>query len=107
MENEPNITCNLRYTKFEGWQEEAKESLLRIRKYLGEKNYSLAIELLSREHIEEFAESLIRKYYDKTYKLHKHPSFRLNCDQIDKCLERLKDIYSCLLEERITSKPCG
>lgn len=94
------------YTKFEGWQEEAKESLLRIRRYLGEKNYSLALELLSKERVEEFAEFLIREYYDKTYKPHKHPSFRLNCDQIDKCLEGLKDVYSCLLEERITSKPC-
>ncbi len=94
------------YTKFEGWQEEAKESLLRIRRYLGEKNYSLALELLSKERVEEFAEFLIREYYDKTYKPHKHPSFKLNCDQIDRCLERLKDIYSCLLKEGVTSELC-
>ncbi|WPM32802.1 tRNA 2-selenouridine(34) synthase MnmH [Hydrogenobacter sp. T-2] len=94
------------YTKFEDWQEEAKESLLRIRRYLGERNYSLALELLSKERVEEFAEFLIREYYDKTYKPHKHPSFRLTCDQIDICLKRLKDIYSCLLKEGITSKPC-
>ncbi len=95
------------YTVFEGWQEEVRVSLARIRKYLGDAKYSTALELLEGGRVEEFAEFLIREYYDKTYKLYKKPSFRLNCDDTEECLQGLRRIYSCLLEERVSSKPCG
>ncbi len=87
------------YTGFEGWQEEAKESLLKIRRYLGEGKYSKALELLSKWRVEELAEFLIREYYDRTYKLQRHPYLRVNCDCMDDCLEKLKGMY-----ERIASE---
>ncbi|MEJ5339140.1 MAG: tRNA 2-selenouridine(34) synthase MnmH [Aquificaceae bacterium] len=94
------------YTGFDGWQEEARRSLLKIRKYLGEGKYSIALEILEKNMAEDLAEFLIREYYDRTYKLHKNTLFRLDCNDLEKCYENLKELYSCLLKEGVAPEPC-
>lgn len=89
------------YTCFEGWQEEAKIALHKIRKYLGEERYKKAINLLEEGKAEELALLLMTDYYDRTYKLQKRASYKLDCSDLEHCLESLKNLYTQLLKERV------
>ncbi|MEN3028797.1 MAG: tRNA 2-selenouridine(34) synthase MnmH [Aquificaceae bacterium] len=94
------------YASFDGWQEEFKKSLLKIRKYLGEERYRKVLHLLEENRVEELALFLMTEYYDKTYRLQKKPLFRLDCSDFETCLEKLKGLYACLLKEREVPELC-
>ncbi|MDW8095726.1 MAG: tRNA 2-selenouridine(34) synthase MnmH [Aquificaceae bacterium] len=95
------------YTSSQGWQEEVRRSLHKIRKYLGEEKYLLALEMLKENKVEELALFLMENYYDKNYRYHKPAIYKVDCSDFETCLQNLKELYSCLLEKRKASEPCG
>ena len=95
------------YTAFEGWQEEVKSSIGKIRKYLGEEKYKNAISMLEEGRIEDLALFLMTEYYDKAYKLNKSAFLKLYCSNEEECLSKIKEVYSSLLKEGVISKLGG
>ncbi|MCS7307814.1 MAG: tRNA 2-selenouridine(34) synthase MnmH [Aquificaceae bacterium] len=95
------------YTSSQGWQEEVRRSLHKIRKYLGEEKYLSALEMLKENKVEELALFLMENYYDKNYRYHKPAIYKVDCSDFETCLQNLKELYSCLLEKRKASEPCG
>ncbi len=93
------------YVSAEGWKEEAKSSLFKIRKYLGEEKFKRALLMLEEERIEELAEFLMVDYYDRTYRLSRKPIATIDCTSMEDCLEKLKELYSHLLKEGVAHKP--
>ncbi|MCS6997860.1 MAG: tRNA 2-selenouridine(34) synthase MnmH [Aquificaceae bacterium] len=111
LEVEANYESRLKnliedYASFDGWQEEFRKSLLKIRKYLGEESYRKILHLLEENRAEELALLLMTEYYDRTYKLQKKPLFRLDCSDFEACLESLKELYARLLKEREVPELC-
>lgn len=94
------------YASFEGWHAEFKKSLNKIRKYLGEENYKRALQMLEEGKVEELAFFLMTHYYDRIYRLEKKPSYKIDCSDIEACLEELKELYARLFNKREASELC-
>ncbi len=87
------------YTRSEGWQKEVLVALSKIRKYLGPQRHKEAVELLKLGNYPVLVEFLIREYYDKRYKLFGKPVTSVDCTDIRRCVDRLKDFYHRLSHE--------
>lgn len=92
------------YTAYPNWQEQVRKSIHKIRKYLGEQKCEVALNMLSAGKVEELALFLMKEYYDRTYRSHKEPLFRIDCTDFEKCLRKLKETYESLLRERQTQE---
>ncbi len=93
-----NITED--YMQTEGWEEEAKEAVKRIKKYLGPQKFSYVMEKFEEKDYREIIRFLIEEYYDKKYKRFGQPVIEINCDDIGKCVERLREFYTHLTNIR-------
>lgn len=87
------------YTSEKGWEEEARQSILRIRKYLGPQRFSYLMERFEDKDYEEVVRFLIEEYYDRKYKQFGEPVYTVSADDPEECAERLKELYERLSHE--------
>jgi len=87
------------YTEAEGWEEEAKRAVERIRKYLGPQRYAYVMEKFEEKDYREIVRFLIEEYYDRKYKQFGEPVFEVNCDDLEECVRRLERFYLRLKDE--------
>ncbi|MEZ0361335.1 MAG: tRNA 2-selenouridine(34) synthase MnmH [Hydrogenobacter sp.] len=81
------------YTKVEGWEEEVRQSLERIKKYLGESDYTEALNMLKNKKYETLVKFLIETHYDRRYRVSKKPIYTINCSDIQRCKAELIKIF--------------
>jgi tRNA 2-selenouridine synthase len=87
------------YTSTEGWEEEAKRAILRIRKYLGPQKFSYVMERFSKGDYEEVVRFLIVEYYDRKYKQFGEPVVRISSEDPERCVAYLEDLLSRVSHE--------
>ena len=87
------------YMKREGWEEEAREAVKKIKKYLGPQRFNYLMECFERADYEEVIRFLIEEYYDKKYRQFGEPVIEVNCDDARECVKRLKEFYDSLSHE--------
>jgi len=81
------------YTSNEGWEEQARESLRRLRKYLGPQRFEYLTERFEEKDYREVVRFLIEEYYDKNYKQFGEPVLYVEGDDPIACAEKLEEIY--------------
>ncbi len=84
------------YTSREGWQEEAKKALFKIKKYLGPQKFEHAMDLFEKGKYPEVVRFLIEEYYDKKYRLFGKPLLELESSDERTCTNLLKALYESL-----------
>ncbi len=87
------------YTSEEGWEEEALEAVKKIRKYLGPQRFEYLMEKFGEKDYREIVRFLIEEYYDKKYRQFGEPAFEVDCDDLNRCVERLEEIYNLISNE--------
>lgn len=93
------------YTREEGWEDEVRQALYRIRKYLGEKNLAQAIKMLENKEYKTLVRFLMETHYDKKYKVSKRPLYTLDGSDIHKCGEELIKIFNTYVKICPSSSP--
>ena len=81
------------YTSTQNWQEEAREALSRLKRYLGPQKSEEAFRLFDQGRYEELVEYLITHHYDRRYRVFKKPDYRLSCDDLDQCYRQFRELY--------------
>ncbi len=89
------------YTSSEGWEEEAKIALFRIKKYLGPQKFSYVLGKFEEGDYEEVVRFLIEEYYDKKYKLFGKPVFTLSADDPERCASQLEELIERIHEGQV------
>ncbi len=79
------------YTSSEGWEEEARTALYRIRKYLGPQKFSYVVERFDKGDYEEVVRFLIEEYYDRKYKQFGVPVAEFWADDLEGCVRDLEE----------------
>ncbi len=87
------------YTRREGWQEEALEAVLRIRKYLGPQRLEYILKRFREGNYREVVRFLMEEYYDRKYRQFGKPIVRVSSEDPRECADRLIELYERLRHE--------
>ncbi|MDQ7037928.1 MAG: tRNA 2-selenouridine(34) synthase MnmH [Aquificota bacterium] len=79
------------YTSAEGWEEEARQALYRIKKYLGPQKFGYLVERFDQGDYEEVVRFLIEEYYDRKYKQFGVPVAEFWADDLEVCVRNLEE----------------
>jgi hypothetical protein len=87
------------YAEKEGWEEEARKAIHKIRKYLGPQRFALASDLFEKGRYREVVRFLMEEYYDKRYRQFGKPVMSVDCNDVKECVTNLKKFYTSLTDE--------
>jgi len=93
------------YTLEEGWEEDVRIALGRIKRYLSEKDLVKALDMLEEKRYEELVKFLIEAYYDKRYKLIRKPLYTVDCTDLERCKVQLLKIFNAHSKTCLSSSP--
>jgi tRNA 2-selenouridine synthase len=90
------------YTKADNWREESYRALQKIRKYIGDRGFQTAVEMLNTNRIRELVRFLIEEYYDRRYKLQGTPHLSIRAEDTERALSILEDLYNTLSKKPVS-----
>lgn len=93
------------YTLEEGWEEDVRVALGKIKRYLGEEGFAQALCMLEEKRYEELVKFLIEAHYDKRYKLIRKPLYTVDCTDLQKCKDELLKIFNTHSKTCLSSSP--
>lgn len=93
------------YTLEEGWEEDVRMTLGRIKRYLGEEGFVKALGMCEEKRYEELVRFLIEAHYDKKYRLIRKPLYTVDCTDLQKCKVQLLKIFNAHSKTCLLSSP--
>ncbi|SNZ14317.1 tRNA 2-selenouridine(34) synthase MnmH [Hydrogenobacter hydrogenophilus] len=93
------------YTLEEGWEEDVRVALGKIKRYLGEEGFAQALCMLEERRYEELVKFLMEAHYDKRYKLIRKPLYTVDCTDLQKCKDELLKIFNTHSKTCLSSSP--
>ncbi|MGB9873817.1 MAG: tRNA 2-selenouridine(34) synthase MnmH [Hydrogenobacter sp.] len=93
------------YTLEEGWEEDVKVALGKIKRYLSEEGFAQALCMLEERRYEELVKFLMEAHYDKRYKLIRKPLYTVDCTDLQKCKDELLKIFNTHSKTCLSSSP--